>query len=119
MALWIAPATGNSQERQSGTIVWACPRHPEQMSTSQGTCPLDHAPLEQVHLDTEWTCPEHTAIAQDEPGRCPICKRDLVSVQVTRYYTCPQSTLHELEPGNCADGESRVEVRHRLASAHK
>lgn len=100
-----------------GSIAWACPRHPDEVAAKEGKCSIDGLPLEPVHLDAEWTCPEHPAIAQDEPGTCPICKREFVKVEVTRYYTCPQSTLHELEPGNCADGENRVEVKHRRGSS--
>jgi hypothetical protein len=98
-------------------IVWACDRYPDEVSTKEGNCSIDGSRLEPVILDSEWTCPEHQAIAQDEPGKCPIDKRDLVKVAVTRYYTCPQSVLHELDPGNCADGELRVEVKHRLKEA--
>jgi hypothetical protein len=106
-------------QANADTIVWACPRHPDQLSRTEGKCPVDSLPLEAVHLNAEWTCPEHPAIAQDEGGKCPICRRDLIQVETTRYYTCPQSTLHELEPGNCADGEIRTEVRHRIsAPAH-
>ena len=98
---------------QAARIAWACPRHPEEIASKEGSCSICGLPLEPVHLESEWTCPEHAAIAQDGPGKCPICKRDLFEVAVTRYYTCPQSVLHELEPGNCADGELRLEVKNR------
>jgi hypothetical protein len=100
--------------RNAPTIAWACERHPDVLESSQGLCPIDHAPLEPVRILSEWTCPEHQAIAEDLPGQCAICKRTLEPVKALVYWTCPQSQLHEIDPGNCADGESRVEVKRRI-----
>lgn len=119
LALVMSAVVIDAQVSRRGDIVWACSQHSDQVSTAEGKCPICGLPLEAVHLDSEWTCPEHQAYAEDGPGRCPICKRDFVKVTVTRYYTCPQSTLHELEPGNCADGEARIEVKHRQQMLQK
>lgn len=100
-------------QEKLGAIVWGCSRHSDVIRQQEGTCPKDGLVLEPVRIDTEWTCPVHTAISETEPGVCVIDKKSLVEVTVTRYWTCPQSVIHEIAPGNCADGELRQEVKQR------
>jgi cation transport regulator ChaB len=72
--------------------------------------------LEPIRLDTAYACPTHTTEIQATAGKCRIDGRALVPVTVSLYFSCSDNpTVHELNPGTCADGKPRFLARERRA----
>jgi FtsP/CotA-like multicopper oxidase with cupredoxin domain len=67
----VAPATS-----------YACPMHPEVMSSEPGTCPKCGMQLLPVRsenpTETSYACPMHPEVTSSEPGTCPKCGMKLV-----------------------------------------
>jgi Cu+-exporting ATPase len=69
-----APQTRKNTE----SMVYTCPMHPETRQRGPGHCPKCGMTLEPVSdsvstTRTEYTCPMHPEVVQDEPGNCPRC----------------------------------------------
>ncbi len=90
-------AVGNATPSNSGDMemmpetLWACPMHPEEISSEPGRCPVcgmdlekrsgtpeERRRLSEMRLDGDgedkvFTCPEHPGTFFHEAGRCPLC----------------------------------------------
>src|ERR1700732_1047016 len=49
------------------------------------------------------------SVLEDKPGICPVNKSELVPITAGLYFTCKNdSQIHQLQPGTCADGSTRI-----------
>ncbi len=97
-------------------VSYTCPMDPDIVEDKAGTCPRCRMTLEPIRLDTAYACPTHSTEIQPAAGKCRIDGRPLVPVTVALYFTCADNaTVHDLNPGTCADGKPRVLARERRA----
>jgi hypothetical protein len=97
-------------------VSYTCPMDPDIVEDKPGVCPRCKMTLEPIRLDTAYACPTHTSEIQAAPGKCRIDGRPLVPVTVSLYFTCADNpTIHDLNPGVCADGKPRLAARERRA----
>ena len=105
-----------SHTKQLPQVSYTCPMDPDIVEDKAGTCPRCRMTLEPIRLDTAYACPTHTTEIQATAGKCRIDGRPLVPVTVSLYFSCADNpTVHDLNPGTCADGKPRVLARERRA----
>lgn len=74
-----------------------------------GRCPQSGTSLIPVRLLTVYSCLKFQSFLQDKQGVCPVDKSELVPITAALYFTCgSDAKVHDLDPGNCADGSARI-----------
>ncbi len=82
-------------------LIWTCPIHREETSTTEGTCAQCGRPLVRARVTLVWSCPLH-ALSEASPGTCRVCGGDLYPVSQEVAYVCPMhAEVRELDPGAC------------------
>ncbi|MGE0812078.1 MAG: heavy metal-binding domain-containing protein [Vicinamibacterales bacterium] len=106
---------GHAQEQELPPLVYVCPMHGDQVSDTEGTCPICHMDLEPKRLDQVYTCPIHSVVSEHAPGTCPICGRTLGPITVSIAWRCSGVDKDLMEPQACADGTPAVRTETSLA----
>jgi FtsP/CotA-like multicopper oxidase with cupredoxin domain len=63
-----------------GAVVYACPMHPEVVSTEEGRCP--ECGMKLLAVPATFVCPMHPEVVSESPDKCPKCGMKLLPSQL-------------------------------------
>lgn len=83
-AIMTATAQNQAEMKDSATVVYTCPMHPEVVSDKPGSCPKCGMDLVKKEKEkVEYTCPMHPEVITNIPGKCPKCGMVLIKKEDT------------------------------------